>query len=515
MHAPSPNASRRTPGEFYGLCLSWFAQAGAVIAIGIGTTVALGWVLNIDVLKYLVPGLVTMKINTASGFICAGVSLWILNSCGPKTRAFQVARILAGIVAMLGTLSLAENLFNIDLGIDQFILPDAMPPPTGRRPGLMSPATSGCFMSVGLALLTLKAANPRLASYAHWLAVPGLFISALALVGYTYGIDELYKVSLYTTMAVHTAGAFFILALCIMVTDPAYGFAALAISDTAGGLVSRRLLPSLPFLLFALGWLHLAGGRAGIFGYQFGIALLVLLSIAVCVIAVASTAMTLHRTDLIRQRAEIEIRNFNAELELRVCERTRQLEAANKSLEQLSLEDGLTHLANRRFFDTYLEAQVAIATRYHRTLALVLCDIDAFKAYNDHYGHPAGDECLRQVAAAIGSCCRRGADMAARYGGEEFTLILPETELAGGVQIAEAARKAVVALRIPHGYSVAGPYVSISGGVSVLAGKFDMTAQELILEADRTLYQAKRLGRNRIAAVKGEPEAPVIQSIQS
>jgi diguanylate cyclase (GGDEF)-like protein len=167
----------------------------------------------------------------------------------------------------------------------------------------------------------------------------------------------------------------------------------------------------------------------------------------------------------------------------------------------------LTHLANRRFFDSYLESQLAIATRYRRALALVMCDIDAFKAYNDHYGHPAGDECLRQVAAAIGSCCRRGADVAARYGGEEFAMILPETDLAGALVIAEAALKAVAQLQIPHEYSPAGPYVSISGGVSVVCGNFDFTTQQLISEADRTLYQAKRLGRNRIVGVKGEPAA--------
>jgi diguanylate cyclase (GGDEF)-like protein len=421
-----------------------------VFVTGVGTTVAIGWVLNIEVLKNLIPGLVTMKMNTAVGFMAAGASLWLLMSGAPKTRMVHLARVLAAIVTAIGLLSLAEDRFNIDLGIDQLILPDNRQPPPGRHAGLMSPATSICFSFAGLALLCLKASWPRFAAAANWLAIPTLFLSSLALAGYIYGIDELYKVSLYTTMAVHTAGSFFILALCIMASDRSYGFAKLASSDTAGGLVSRRLLPTLPFLLFALGWAHLTGGRAGFFGYQFGIALLVILSIAICIIAVAWTAMTLHRIDLVRQQVEVEIRNLNAELELRVLERTRQLEMANKTLEQLSLEDGLTHLANRRFFDSYLESQLAIATRYRRALALVMCDIDAFKAYNDHYGHPAGDECLRQVAAAIGSCCRRGADIAARYGGEEFAMILPETDLAGALVIAEAALKAVAQLQIPH-----------------------------------------------------------------
>jgi len=182
------------------------------------------------------------------------------------------------------------------------------------------------------------------------------------------------------------------------------------------------------------------------------------------------------------------------------------LNAANQSLEHLSLHDGLTNLANRRFFDTYLTAQIEIAHRYKRMLALVLCDVDAFKAFNDYYGHQAGDECLKQIAAALQSCCRRPADMAARYGGEEFALILPDTELVGAVQIAEAAREAVARLEIPHEHSIAGPFVSVSGGVAVLLQEARITAQQLIAAADQTLYQAKRLGRNRMVSVQAKPE---------
>jgi diguanylate cyclase (GGDEF)-like protein len=138
-------------------------------------------------------------------------------------------------------------------------------------------------------------------------------------------------------------------------------------------------------------------------------------------------------------------------------------------------------------------------------LALILCDVDDFKAYNDRYGHQAGDECLKQIAAVLGSCCRRPADMAARYGGEEFALILPDTELNGAAHVAEAARDAVARLKIPHERSHAGPYVSISGGISVLLRKIDITAQQLIEAADQNLYEAKHLGRNRMISAQAEP----------
>ena len=176
------------------------------------------------------------------------------------------------------------------------------------------------------------------------------------------------------------------------------------------------------------------------------------------------------------------------------------LRHANRSLERLSLHDGLTGLANRRYFDTNLADQIAVARRYKRPLALVLCDVDAFKAFNDHYGHVAGDACLQRVAEALASCCKRPADMAARYGGEEFVLVLPDTDLDGAVRIAETARDAVRLLGIPHGQLPGMPHVSISGGVAVLPWNEGLTALRLVEAADIALYQAKQRGRNRMVS---------------
>jgi diguanylate cyclase (GGDEF)-like protein len=173
-----------------------------------------------------------------------------------------------------------------------------------------------------------------------------------------------------------------------------------------------------------------------------------------------------------------------------------ELSAANRVLSNLARYDGLTGLANRRFFDEYLADQIAVANRYQRPLMLVICDVDHFKPFNDHYGHPAGDECLQRIANALSACCSRPADMAARYGGEEFALILPDTGLAGAVQMAEKARAAVAQLGIEHRYSSAGPHVSISCGVaSFVVG---MGAEQLIAVADECLYRAKHGGRNQV-----------------
>jgi len=175
-----------------------------------------------------------------------------------------------------------------------------------------------------------------------------------------------------------------------------------------------------------------------------------------------------------------------------------ELQNANATLERLSLQDGLTGLANRRSFDLFLEEQITVARRHGRTLALVLVDVDHFKAYNDSYGHQAGDECLRRVASSLGECCRRPTDKAARYGGEEFALILPDTEAPGAWLIAETARNAVLDQKIPHANSVTSPYVTISGGIAIVSAGEPATAEQLIAAADKALYLAKQAGRNRM-----------------
>jgi diguanylate cyclase (GGDEF)-like protein len=191
----------------------------------------------------------------------------------------------------------------------------------------------------------------------------------------------------------------------------------------------------------------------------------------------------------------------------RLAELNEALIVSNRALEHLSLHDGLTGLPNRRYFDTHLNGQVLLTRRRarQRDLALVLIDVDSFKAYNDIYGHPAGDECLTHVAIALKTCCLRPGDMAARYGGEEFALILPDTDLASALRIAEAAREAVLKLELSHSGSVTGPVVSISGGVATLGEREETTVEALVAAADKGLFIAKMSGRNQM--VSAPPDA--------
>src|SRR4029077_20626717 len=132
---------------------------------------------------------------------------------------------------------------------------------------------------------------------------------------------------------------------------------------------------------------------------------------------------------------------------------SRDLASANRELEKLSRQDGLTGIANRRYFDTYLVTEVRRGGRDQQPLSLILADVDHFKAFNDCYGHQAGDDCLRQVASMLKAVGRRVADLAARYGGEEFAIVLPATAMEGAVDVAKSLARAIEGMSIPHARS--------------------------------------------------------------
>lgn len=180
----------------------------------------------------------------------------------------------------------------------------------------------------------------------------------------------------------------------------------------------------------------------------------------------------------------------------------KQLEEANEALQKLSSLDGLTGIANRRSFDQTLNKEWNLAVRQGSLLSLILFDIDFFKAYNDTYGHQAGDDCLKQVSHAVDALIRRPADLLARYGGEEFAVILPNTSSEGAARVAENIRQAVGSQQIPHSASGIAGYITISVGVMTMVPTQQNVLTELIEQADKALYQAKQTGRNRVITTK-------------
>jgi two-component system chemotaxis family response regulator WspR len=175
-----------------------------------------------------------------------------------------------------------------------------------------------------------------------------------------------------------------------------------------------------------------------------------------------------------------------------------ELTRANEELRRLAALDGLTGIANRRRFDEAALVEWQRGRRQRAPLALLLCDVDHFKLYNDHLGHPAGDLCLKKTAAVLTGQLKRPADLAARYGGEEFALLLPDTDLAGAMRVGEACRAGLEQLALPHPGAPCG-FVTMSMGVACIVPGEDDTLEELIARADAALYEAKRSGRNQVS----------------
>lgn len=177
---------------------------------------------------------------------------------------------------------------------------------------------------------------------------------------------------------------------------------------------------------------------------------------------------------------------------------TRRLDEANRELQRLSAIDGLTGIANRRQFDETLLREWRRAQRKKLSIGLLVCDVDFFKHYNDHFGHQGGDECLRQIASGLREQVKRPTDLVARYGGEEFGIVLPDTDINGAQRVAETLRAAIEALQLVHAPSAGQPYVTLSLGLAVVVPPLDLASPDRLLEAaDAALYEAKRQGRNR------------------
>jgi diguanylate cyclase (GGDEF)-like protein len=222
-------------------------------------------------------------------------------------------------------------------------------------------------------------------------------------------------------------------------------------------------------------------------------------------------------SELTRRRGvEAELADANRDLHHRLVERAQALEARNEELTRLrfALEtanrrlkhlvgvDALTGIANRRHFDRALEREIRRARRDNQPLSLVFLDLDEFKLFNDSYGHTRGDEVLRKVAQTLDETFRRGGDLVARYGGEEFAVVLPGVDGRRAGLYAERLRRRIWRLAIPYNASQLTDRVTISGGVATVYASAIATPDDLLFAADKALYRAKCLGRNRIATAE-------------
>ncbi len=188
--------------------------------------------------------------------------------------------------------------------------------------------------------------------------------------------------------------------------------------------------------------------------------------------------------------------------------RERRLRAQSTQLIETTFRDSLTGVGNRRRFDHDLAARFGEAQRLRRSVAMLMIDVDDFKAYNDRLGHPKGDECLIAVATALQDALRHKGDCVSRYGGEEFTLLLADTDRLEACAIAERLRQRIEDLRLPHPASRSAAHITVSIGVTAMIPTAEQLCFILIGQADIALYTAKDAGRNRCMCFDPDSDEP-------
>ncbi|HEY9599523.1 MAG TPA: ATPase, partial [Cyanophyceae cyanobacterium] len=300
--------------------LKTIPSVASAIAILVSSLVLVGWILDIPILKSILPNLVTMKANTAIAFWLSGIVLGLLHRQHVSQPKRRIAQLFAVIVVIIGGLTLSQYLFNWNLGIDQLVFRE-IPGAIGTyHPGRMAPNTALNFILIGSALLLVSRKNHR----CHWLVqlltLTAALIAWQPLLGYAYKFEPLYGIASFTHMALHTALLFIVLCFGILFARPGRGVMRVITSNTTGGFLARRLLVAAIAFPSLLGYVILQGERAQLYNSPFALSLLVIATIAVFAIWIWQNAETLARSDSRRKQAEAAIATLNHDLQRRVSE---------------------------------------------------------------------------------------------------------------------------------------------------------------------------------------------------
>ena len=327
--------------------LKMFCRASAILAVAMGCLVLLGWTFDIAGLLSIFPGLVTMKVNTALGLIFCGASLILLLPGKPTTTTRRIAHFLAWLVVFIGAATLMEYFFALDLRIDQLLFADLKGSLGTSSPGRPSPMTVIALLALASALLLLDRKTRRARLTAQLLSLAAGLIAMMAICGYLYHATALYKILLYTQVAIHTAVALLLLSVAIFFARPHAGIAGDLTREGSGAAMARRFLPAVFFIPLFLGWIRLQGQIAGLYGTELGLVLFATSNIFVFAVLVWLSARQMNKEYDRRSDAELTVRQFNADLEAAVRQRTAALERQTTVLtEQAALLD----LANDSIF---------------------------------------------------------------------------------------------------------------------------------------------------------------------
>ena len=283
-------------------------------AVFVGTTVVLGWTFDVQLLKSILPGLVSMKVNAAAAFILTGTALGLSTMRRPSRfrRAGAVAASLA--VALIGGVTLAEYALDANLGIDELIMADNQPHDSTLYPGRLAPATAISFLLLGIAFLLLPSARLGAVRLVRSLAIVVLLSTGIAIVGTLYGIRSPYSVRPHFWMPLPTAATFLVLSIAVLRVRPDFGLTLSPGSHDLRGALARRLIPIVVCMPIVLGWLYLVGATQGFYNFEFGMASFAVTMVLFLSMLVWSSGRLLKEADEHRSRAQEDMRSHRAAL---------------------------------------------------------------------------------------------------------------------------------------------------------------------------------------------------------
>ncbi len=305
----------------------------SIYSITLGLIVILGWLFDIQLFKSIVPGYVSMKLNTAIGFVLAGFLLLLF----VQNKWHKISITFAFVLALLGITSLSQDIFNYNLGIDQLLITDLDAVKRGENsPGRPSPTTSLCFFLLGVVFTIIRSSNLRIKKIVQYALHIVTLTTFIAILGYLFNVPTLYKLSIFTSMAIHTSITFFVLSLGISLIHGTLGITGLFTGEKIGNFMARTLFVKMLAATLILGFLQLIFIRLKWVSIEFEITIFTTSFILVILYALSSTARLLNKIDTKRNEAEEKLISNNKNLENKVKERTAYLTKQNKQLEDFS-----------------------------------------------------------------------------------------------------------------------------------------------------------------------------------
>ncbi|MCC3489322.1 MAG: PAS domain S-box protein [Microcoleus sp. PH2017_40_RAT_O_B] len=339
--------------------LQSFSKKAGIAVIAIGCTVMLGWIFDLQLLKSIFPELPSMKANTAFCFILSGLSLFLQQRRRAKSTTIKAQKTDKALIVSSSILIILISLFtliqyssNLDLGIDQLLFKDNSNLTSISAPGRMAPNTATAFLLQGTALLLLSLRRPKYLRV-QILSCCAFLIAYLGLIGYIYGKPFFYTIG-YTGMALHTSVAFMLLSLGILFASPERGLIAVIVSDRAGGIMARRLLPQAMVIPTLAGYFIISGERLQAYSPELGISLLSVLNAIVFTVLIWQNAKSLCTADRRRYRTQLGLIKAKSDLESQVEKRTLELQLANEQLQQQILDSHTTEQALQKNYNLLL-----------------------------------------------------------------------------------------------------------------------------------------------------------------